>query len=141
MRILYNLVTNGQINSIGVNYLAALARCRSNIVAKSLVEWFENEENKKILSELFKYIEIENPKVESGIKIFYGKTFVLTGTMEKLSRIEAEEKIRSLGGDVSSSVSKKTTYVVAGENAGTKLEKAREIGIQVLTEDGFLKML
>jgi DNA ligase (NAD+) len=112
-----------------------------DIVAKSLVEWFENEENKKILSELLKYVEIENLKVESGAKIFSGKTFVLTGTMEKLSRIEAEEKIRSLGGDVSSSVSKKTTYVVAGENAGSKLEKAKEIGVKILKEGEFLEML
>jgi DNA ligase (NAD+) len=112
-----------------------------DIVAKSLVEWFGNSENKKILEELLKCVEVENPKQDGTKKIFTGKTFVLTGTMEKLSRIEAEEKIRSLGGDVSSSVSKKTTYVVAGENAGSKLDKAKELGVQVLTEGEFLKML
>jgi DNA ligase (NAD+) len=111
-----------------------------DIVAKSLVKWFENIENKKMLGELLKCVEVENPKQDDTKKIFAGKTFVLTGTMEKLSRIEAEEKIRSLGGDVSSSVSKKTTYVVAGENAGSKLEKAKELGVQVLTEGEFLEM-
>ncbi len=112
-----------------------------DIVAKSLAEWFVNEENKKVLKELLKYIEIENPKNEEGYKIFNGMTFVLTGTMKKLSRIEAEEKIRSLGGDVSSSVSKKTTYVVAGENAGSKLDKANELGVRILKEIEFLSML
>ncbi len=112
-----------------------------DIVAKSLVEWFENSSNKNLLKDLLKQIEVENPKQESGVKKFASMTFVLTGTMDKLSRIEAEEKIRSLGGDVSSSVSKKTTYVVVGENAGSKLSKAKEIGIQVLTEDEFLKIL
>jgi DNA ligase (NAD+) len=112
-----------------------------DIVAKSLVEWFENSGNKNILKELLKQIKIENPKEKAGSNVLAGKTFVLTGTMEKLSRIEAEEKIRTLGGDVSSSVSKKTTYVVAGENAGSKLEKAKDLGIQVLTEGEFHRML
>jgi DNA ligase (NAD+) len=112
-----------------------------NIVAKSLVEWFENSANKNLLKDLLKLIEIENPKEKIGSNIFAGKTFVLTGTMQKLSRIEAEEKIRELGGDVSSSVSKKTTYVVAGENAGSKLEKAEELGVKVLSEGEFLKMV
>jgi DNA ligase (NAD+) len=112
-----------------------------DIVAKSLVEWFENSSNINLLKDLLKQIKVENPKQESGVKKFASMTFVLTGTMDKLSRIEAEEKIRSLGGYVSSSVSKKTTYVVAGENAGSKLSKAKEIGIQVLTEDEFLKIL
>ena len=112
-----------------------------DIVAKSLSDWLEDSENKKILKELLKVVEIDNPKQSVDSNKLAGMTFVLTGTMEKLSRIEAEEKIRSLGGDVSSSVSKKTTYVVAGENAGSKLEKANEIGVQVLTEDEFLGML
>ena len=112
-----------------------------DIVAKSLAEWFLNVSNKKVLEELLKYVEVENPKKEKNSNIFSGKTFVLTGTMEKLSRIEAEEKIRLLGGDVSGSVSKKTAYVVAGENAGSKLEKAKELGVKVLGEEEFLKMI
>ncbi len=66
---------------------------------------------------------------------------MLTGTMESLSRDEAKEKIRLLGGDVSGSVSKKTSFVVAGSEAGSKLDKAQELGVAVLSEEEFLKML
>jgi len=72
---------------------------------------------------------------------FNGKTFVLTGALEKFTREEATEKIELLGGKVSGSVSKKTTYVVAGENAGSKLRKAQELSIPVLSEDDFLLLL
>ena len=72
---------------------------------------------------------------------FAGKIFVLTGTLTKFTRQEAEAKIESLGGKASSSVSKKTTYVVAGENAGSKLTKAQNLGVPVLTEDEFIEML
>ena len=112
-----------------------------DIVAQSLVEWFENEDNKKTLDELLKYLTVENIKVEKTKNSLQGKTFVLTGTMNSVSRIEAEEKIRALGGNVSSSVSKKTNYVVAGENAGSKLDKARELEVKVLSEADFLKIL
>jgi DNA ligase (NAD+) len=72
---------------------------------------------------------------------FAGKIFVLTGTLTKFTRQEAEAKIESLGGKASSSVSKKTTYVVAGENAGSKLTKARELGVSVITEQELLDMI
>ena len=72
---------------------------------------------------------------------FVGKTFVLTGTLEKFTRSEATEMIESRGGKASGSVSKKTSYVVAGEAAGSKLRKAQELGIPVLTEDEFLSMM
>ena len=70
-----------------------------------------------------------------------GKTFVLTGTLSTLSRSDAEARIKQRGGKASGSVSKKTDYVVAGENAGSKLDKARELGVPVLTEADWLKML
>jgi DNA ligase (NAD+) len=66
---------------------------------------------------------------------------VLTGTLSSLGRDEAKAKVKALGGEVSESVSKKTSYVVAGENPGSKLEKARELGVQVLNETGFLRMV
>ena len=72
---------------------------------------------------------------------FSGMTFVLTGTLSKFTREEATEKIELFGGKAAGSVSKKTTYVVAGENAGSKERKARELGIPILTEEEFLEML
>ncbi len=70
-----------------------------------------------------------------------GKTLVVTGTLEGFSRTEAEEAIRSAGGKVAGSVSKKTDYVVAGESAGSKLSKAQELGVPLLDEDGFRRLL
>ena len=72
---------------------------------------------------------------------FAGKTIVLTGALSRFTREEATEKIELLGGKASGSVSKKTSFVVAGENAGSKERKARELGIPVLTEDEFLEMI
>ena len=72
---------------------------------------------------------------------FAGKTFVLTGALSKFTREEAMEKIELLGGKASGSVSKKTSYVVVGENAGSKERKARELGIPILSEDEFLAMI
>ena len=70
-----------------------------------------------------------------------GKTFVLTGSLEKFTRDEATNMIENFGGKVSGSVSKKTAYLIAGEDAGSKLEKARTLGTTILTEDEFLEML
>ena len=78
---------------------------------------------------------------QGGDQRFSGMTFVLTGSLEKFTRDEAGEMIESRGGRFSGSVSKKTTYVVAGEKAGSKLRKAQELGIPVLTEDEFLELL
>jgi DNA ligase (NAD+) len=113
-------------------------------VSESIIEYFGNVQNKKLVEELQKngveIKEVTKLRSNEGAKLF-GKTFVLTGTLSSMSRDEAKEKIRALGGDVSESVSKKTTYVVVGESAGSKLEKARSLGVAVLDEDTFLKMI
>ncbi len=111
-----------------------------DVVAESIVRWFKDQINKDVLKKLLKHLEIKNPV--SGKKLpLVGKTFVLTGTMESLDRDEAKEKIRALGGDVSSSVSVKTSFVVSGENPGSKLDKAQTLGVEVLDEKEFLKMI
>jgi len=112
------------------------------VVARSLETWFKNPDNKKLVRNLLKQIEIEKPsKVQTENLKLAGKTFVFTGTMPTLDRDTAQDMVRSLGGEVSSSVSKKTTYVVAGAEAGSKLEKAKELGVRVLDEDGFRGMV
>lgn len=107
------------------------------IVAKSIFEWFKESDNKKLIKNLLKHIEITVEK--TGQKLA-GKSFVFTGGME-IDRNEAQEMVRKLGGEVSSSVSSKTSYVVAGENAGSKLDKAQELGVTILTESEFLDMV
>ena len=83
----------------------------------------------------------ESERSASVPKPLQGKTFVLTGTLPTLTRDEAAERIEAAGGKVAGSVSKKTCYVVAGEEAGSKLTKAQELGITVLDEAGFLHLL
>lgn len=112
------------------------------VVAKSLTDWFSDEENQDLVKRLLSHVKIESvKKVDSSALPLFGKSFVLTGTLSKMSRDEASQKIRSLGGDVSSSVSKNTSFVVAGESSGSKLDKAEELGVKVLKEDEFLKMI
>ena len=81
---------------------------------------------------------LEEVKTDS---FFAGKTFVITGTLESLSREEAKQKLRALGADVAESVSSKTTAVIAGENPGSKLAKARKLGVSVLDEGELLTLL
>jgi len=114
------------------------------IVAQAIHDWFREKENKRLVANLKKHIHIEPEKISSSnldTLPLAGKTFVLTGGMESLGRDEAKERIRALGGSVSGSVSKKTSYVVAGDEAGTKLDKARELGVEILTEQQFLKLV
>lgn len=108
-------------------------------VAGSIFEYFKNEDNQKFTGKLLAYgVHIQEDGVRSNK--LAGKTFVLTGSLEKYSREEAKEIIRSLGGEMSSSVSKNTDYVIAGENPGSKLQKAQEFGVKVLKEKEFLEM-
>ena len=109
-------------------------------IAIEIREYFNNEDNLKILDE-FKSLGI-NPtqEVTQVSDIFKGKTFVLTGTLQNMTRDEAHTLIKSMGGKPTSSVSKNTSFVIAGENAGSKLDKAQNLGVIILTEDEFLKM-
>ena len=111
------------------------------IVAESIYEYFHDEANLYLLNKLkLANINILNSVPVSGGKLS-GTSFVLTGTMESMSRDEAKAKIRALGGEISESVSKQTSYVVAGEKAGSKLAKAEKLGVKVLSESEFKKLL
>ncbi|NPA53215.1 MAG: DNA ligase (NAD(+)) LigA [Aquificae bacterium] len=113
------------------------------VVAHSIYDFFHNEENIKMIYEL-KELGVKTCKdeeEEKREKILEGKTFVFTGTLSCCSREKAQELVESLGGKVSSSVSKKTTYLVVGENPGSKLEKAKKLGVKILSEEEFLNLL
>lgn len=109
------------------------------VVAQSICDWFKLKDNREFLKKL----------KERGVKYFIekrggklsGKKFVITGTLEKMSRDSAKEKIISLGGDVSDAVSKNIDYLVLGENPGSKYDKASELGVKILKESEFLKMI
>lgn len=112
-----------------------------DIVAMSIVDFFSDEFNNKMVDDLLAVgIEISETKKVLGGK-FEGKTFVLTGALPTLTRSQATELIEQNGGQVVSSVSKKTSIVLAGENAGGKLNKANEFGIQIISEQDFLQMI
>lgn len=111
------------------------------ISAEALVSWFCDRDNKIRLEKLLKQVTIVENKKVAGAGKLSGLTFVLTGTLLSLDRDQAKEKIRTLGGEISESVSAKTSYVVAGESTGSKLEKAQKLGVKVLSEGEFLKML
>jgi DNA ligase (NAD+) len=104
-------------------------------IAESIVEFFADEHNRRLVNDLRKAgLTFAGKKKEKGTKLA-GKTFVLTGTLERHTRDEAKKMIEDAGGRVSGSVSKKTDYVVAGSDAGSKLDKARELGVSVIGED------
>jgi DNA ligase (NAD+) len=111
------------------------------IVGKSIVEFFQTVENQKLVERLQAAGVNFEQAAKGGSHELAGLTFVLTGTMDRLSREEAGEEIRKRGGSVTSSVSKNTSYVVAGEKAGSKLTKAEELGVPVLDEAAFLKLV
>lgn len=111
--------------------------------AQSVYEFFHQEQMKDLIQRLKRAgVNMESGEDDEMIdERFAGKTFVLTGTLEKYSRDEAKKIIESFGGKASSSVSKKTSYVLAGEEAGSKLTKAQNLGITIITEDEFENMI
>ncbi len=112
-------------------------------IAQSVVEYFGNEKNREVIEKLRRagLSFEEQPEEPKGDLPFADKSFVITGTLEGLSRLRAEEKIRQLGGEVGSSVTRKTDYLVVGVDPGSKLQKAQTLGIRILTDQEFQEML
>lgn len=111
------------------------------VTAGFIVDWFSQEQSRQMIEKLRRNgVNFESKTAVSDTR-FAGMTFVLTGALAKFTRDEATERIEQFGGKVSGSVSKKTNYVVVGENAGSKERKARELNVPVLSEDQFLEML
>ena len=111
------------------------------ITADNIYQWAHQEQSVHLIERLRTAgVNFKSTRVSTDAR-FNGMTFVLTGALSKFTREEATEKIELLGGKASGSVSKKTSYVVVGENAGSKERKARELGIPILTEDEFLEMI
>lgn len=113
-------------------------------VAQSVYDWFKDKHNLKFLEKLLSRIKItpmSRFRLDIGGARLEGKTFVLTGMLKNLGREEAKEKIRMLGGHIAESVSKKTDYVVAGSEPGSKYDKAKELGVKILNEKEFLDLI
>ena len=158
---LYRLITAFGIRHVGVKAAKILAKTYGTldnlakasfdslsfvdeigpIVANSIKEFFEQEQTKDLIKRLKNAgVNMTRLKSDEEDDRFAGKTFVLTGTLEKYTREEASDIIEKFGGKTSSSVSKKTSYLLAGEDAGSKLTKAQSLGIQIISEDEFIEM-
>ena len=112
------------------------------IIAQSIYEFFREEQTIDLINKLKSYgVNMEAEQEDEIDQRFEGQTFVLTGTLEKYSRDEASEIIEKFGGKTSGTVSKKTSYVLTGESAGSKLTKAKELGIKIISEQEFEKMI
>ncbi len=112
------------------------------VVAASIKKWFDDEDHQKLMNRFDEVgVVLLMPDVHVGDDRFEGKTFVFTGELADMSRDEAKKRIRALGGKVTTSVSKKTDYVVVGENPGSKYEKAQKLGITLLNEGEFTKLI
>ena len=112
------------------------------IMAQSIIEFFSQEQTNDLIKRLKEAgVNTKRHKEEQEDDRFLGKTFVLTGTLEKYSREEASNIIEKFGGKTSNSVSKKTSYLLAGEDAGSKLTKAQNLGVTILTEQEFIDMI
>ena len=158
---LYRLITALGIRHVGVKAAKILAKRFGNIdslslatieelsevedigpiVAQSIKEFFAQEQTQDLILRLKNAgVNTERIKDEKEDNRFEGKNFVLTGSLEKYSRDEASNIIEKFGGKTSNSVSKKTSYVLAGEDAGSKLTKAQSLGVQIITEAEFEDM-
>jgi DNA ligase (NAD+) len=110
-------------------------------VAQSIIAFFRGEENRRVIERLLACGVSPSVTEKRVGGRFTGKTFVFTGSLERFSRSDAQKMVEAEGGHAAGSVSKKTDYVVAGAEAGSKLEKARSLGVTILSEDEFLQLL
>ena len=112
------------------------------VVAETLYEWFNGKTNIAFLKKLTDAgVKIIPPKMPAKAAKLAGLTFVLTGELKTMNRGEAKEKIRGLGGEISESVSKKTSYLIAGENPGSKYKNAEKLNVKILNKEEFLKLV
>ncbi|MDH4241443.1 MAG: NAD-dependent DNA ligase LigA, partial [Phycisphaerae bacterium] len=110
-------------------------------MAESVYEYFRNSRNRMVIDQLLAAgVKPKQPQMKRSDKLA-GKTIVVTGTLANFSRQQAEQMIRQAGGKASSSVSKKTDFVLAGKEAGSKLDKAQKLGVKVINENQFLDMI
>ena len=131
---------DAEIAALNGGVLAGVPSELGPAVAGSVLTFFASEPGKRLLAKL-KTLGIDPQGTVMTAGVFTGRTFVLTGTLPTMKREEAEQKILAAGGKVSGSVSKKTSYVLAGEEAGSKLEKAKALGVAVIDEAEFLRLL
>lgn len=112
------------------------------VVAKSISDWMSKSYNQKLLDKFQEYgLRVQEEKETLQSSKLSGKSFVMTGSLSSMTREEAQSRIRELGGDVSSAVSSKTTFLVAGEASGSKYDKASKLGVRILSEAEFLNMI
>ena len=130
-----------KLQAVTAEELAAIHEV-GKATAESVYGWFQDAQNKSLLDRLTEAgVQPESPAAEERSTVLAGKVIVFTGTLSQLKRDEAEAMVKRLGGRPSGSVSKSTTWLVAGENAGSKLTKATELGVQVLTEGEFIALV
>lgn len=133
----------GSLSAIESATTAELAAIHGvgEVVADSIVAWFTDKSHQATLAELLPHLNIKNPDQSPNNTTFVGKTFVLTGTLETMTRDEAKQIIRQQGGKIASSVSKNTSYVVVGNDPGSKAAEAKRLGVEILAEAAFLALV
>jgi DNA ligase (NAD+) len=125
-----------------MGFFVNLIFCRfGEIMTKDIIDYFSKEKNQEMLQRMKDAgVNMESETIEvKNENQFTGKTFVITGTLPTLSRKEAEEIILGFGGKISSSISKNTDFLLAGEKAGSKLKKAQDLGVEIIDEEKLLK--
>jgi DNA ligase (NAD+) len=136
----------GSVDEIAQASLESLQQVREigPVLAASVRSWFDEPANRELIGAFERAgvtLTGERKIAPAGPQPLSGQTFVITGTLDAMSRDEAQARIEALGGKVTASVSKKTTYVVVGTDAGSKLEKARALGVPTLDEAAFLRLI